>query len=474
MAYQKPTRHLRERAVEKLGQEEERNNIRRAVDRLAANKEKAASELGNWDDWRERGKEIRKHVVNNLDYYLKQLTENLIKNGAKVHFANEAKDASRITADICQRHQAKMVVKSKSMVSEEIHLNDKLIEMGIEVVETDLAEYILQLADEAPSHIIVPSMHKNRYQIAQLFSKEAGETLSSDTPTLTAFSRKVLRKKFLTADVGVTGCNFAIAETGSLALVTNEGNARMCNTYPKVHIAIMGMERIVPAFEDFEALLTLLPRSATGQKITSYVSVINGPRKGDDLDGPDELHVIILDNGRSRMLADSEFRQALHCIRCGACFNICPVYRQIGGHSYGSVYGGPIGSVITPLLEDDLDFWGELPYASTLCAACSSVCAVKIPLHDLLLKLRHRKVAAGHTPAMERVTFRLWKNLFQKPGRYRLAMHSAAIFQKPLVRSGYIKIGPPPLSAWTNSRYFPAAAKKSFRQLWQEQSENKR
>ncbi|MFZ7101990.1 MAG: LutB/LldF family L-lactate oxidation iron-sulfur protein [Peptococcaceae bacterium] len=469
----KPAKHLRARAVEKLGREEERNNIRRAVDRLAANKEKAVEELGSWDEWRERGKEIRKHVVENLDFYLRQFTDNLRKNGGKVHFAPEGKDAVNIVSQICKEHHAKLVVKSKSMVSEEIRLNDRLLSEDVEVAETDLAEYILQLAGEPPSHIIVPSMHKNRRQIAELFSQEAGEKLSSDTPTLTAFSRRVLREKFLTADIGITGCNFAVAETGSVTLVTNEGNARMCNTYPKVHIAIMGMERIVPTFADLEALLTLLPRSATGQKITSYVSVLNGPGQEADLDGPAEMHVIILDNGRTRILADQEFRQALHCTRCGACFNICPVYRQIGGHSYGSVYGGPIGAVITPLLENDLDFWGELPYASTLCAACSKVCSVKIPLHDLLVKLRQKKVAAGFTPLLEKTTFKLWRTFFQKSGVYRFAIKSAGLAQKPLVRSGFIKIGPPPLSAWTNSRYFPAVAGKTFRERWKENDENR-
>lgn len=464
----KPTKHLRERSIEKLGKTEERANIRRAVDRLSTNKKKATEELGRWDEWRERGKEIRKHVVENLDFYLTQLTENIRKSGGNVHFAPKAVDAVNIVAQICQEHNAKMVVKSKSMISEEINLNERLIKDGLEVVETDLAEYILQLAGEPPSHIIVPSMHKNRQQIAELFSKAAGEKLASDTPTLTAFSRKVLREKFLKADIGITGCNFAIAETGSITLVTNEGNARMCNTYPKVHIAIMGMERICPTFEDLEALLTLLPRSATGQKLTSYISVVNGPKRNDDLDGPEELHVIVLDNNRSKILADLEFRQALHCTRCGACYNVCPVYRQIGGHSYGSVYGGPIGSVLTPLLEQDLKFWGELPYASTLCAACSEVCSVKIPLHDLLIKLRHRKVESGYSGVLEKTAFKLWRTLYKKPSTYRFAMRSASIFQKPLVRSGYIKAGPPPLSAWTNSRYFPAAADKSFHQIWNE------
>src|SRR5690554_3269165 len=311
-------------------------------------------------------------------------------------------------------------------------------------------------------------MHKSRHEIAQLFSQVAGHPMETDTPTLTAFARKILRDKFLEADVGITGCNFAIAETGSITMVTNEGNARLCTTYPKVHISVMGMERIVPTFEDFEVLLTLLPRAATGQKITSYVSLINGPRKNSEIDGAEEFHLVVVDNNRSKILADPEFREVLRCTRCGACFNVCPVYRQIGGHAYGSVYGGPIGSVITPLLENDYKFWGELPFASTLCGACTMTCTVAIPLHDLLIKLRNKKVSKGFTSEIEKTMFKVWRRFYQGSGSYRFAMRSAYYLQKPLVRSGFIKFGPPPLSAWTNSRYFPAVTTKSFKEEWQE------
>lgn len=460
---------FRDRARQTIQNEYMRKAVQKAVDILETRKKQAAKELGNWDDWRAQGKGIRRHAVDHLDYYLGRLAENVRKNGGIVYFAPQAEDARHIIKEIIKKHQGKLIVKSKSMVTEEIHLNKALInEEGLEVIETDLAEYILQLADEPPSHIVVPAIHKSRHEIGDLFSEVAGEKLATDTPTLTAFSRKVLRKKFLNADIGITGCNFAIAETGSTSLVTNEGNARLVSSLPKVQIVIMGMERIVPTFEDLEVVLTLLPRSATGQKLTSYVSINSGPRKPGDSDGPEHFYLVILDNGRSRMLADDEFRQALHCTRCGACFNVCPVYRHVGGHAYGSVYGGPIGSVISSFLANDLKDYGGLAYASTLCAACSRICSVMIPLHDLLLTLRHRYVRAGYPPFFEKAAFKVWRRTFQNPGSYRMAMKSAQVVQKPFVNQGFIGWGPAPLSAWTNSRYFPAAAEKSFRERWQE------
>ncbi|SDE06106.1 LutB/LldF family L-lactate oxidation iron-sulfur protein [Sporomusa acidovorans] len=464
---ERPVLHLRDRAVKALKDDQMRQAVRKAVDRLSGNKDKAARELPNWEEWREQTRLIRQHTISHLDYYLKTLTENVRKAGGQVHFALTAEEARKIITALCKQYQAKQIVKSKSMVTEEIHLNPALTAAGMEVVESDLAEYILQLAGETPSHIIVPAIHKNRYQIAELFSQVAGEQVEPETPALTAFARKVLRGKFMSADIGITGCNFAVAETGSITLVTNEGNARLTTALPNVVISVMGMERIVPTFEDLETVLSMLPRNATGQKLTSYVSVINGPRRPGDIDGCEKFHVVIVDNGRSRMLADEEYRQALHCIRCGACFNVCPVYRQIGGHAYGSVYGGPIGSVITPLLENDFEFWGELPYASTLCAACTSVCPAKIPLQDLLFKLRQRRVSAGHTHVFEKFAFGMWKRFFKLPGTYKFAMKAASIGQKPLVNNGYISAQLPLLSNWTNSRYMRAAADTTFRERWE-------
>ncbi|MDA8441379.1 MAG: LutB/LldF family L-lactate oxidation iron-sulfur protein [Peptococcaceae bacterium] len=445
-------------------------NMRQAVKKATAilrnNRLKAAEERGNWNAWRALGKDIREHVIANLDYYLQEFAGNVRRNGGQVHFADSANDVIQTVSQVVTAHQAKIMVKSKSMVSEEVHLNKALQDSGVTVVETDLAEYIIQLADEPPSHIIVPAIHKNRYQIAELFSHVAGEVIPADTPSLNSFARRMLRERFLAADVGLSGCNFAVAETGSIALVTNEGNGRMVTSLPKVHIVLMGMERIVPSLSDLEVVLNLLPRSATGQKLTSYVSLITGPHQQGELDGPEELHVIIVDNGRTNLLVDPEFRSALHCIRCGACFNVCPVYRQIGGFAYGSVYGGPIGSVITPLLNDDLQHWGELAYASTLCAACSEACPVMIPLHEHLVRLRYRRCKAGYTPELERMAFRTWGSLFSRPGKYRWAMQSGYFLQRPLMHGNHLEGGPTPLAGWTNSRYFPAVAKEPFRKRW--------
>lgn len=465
---EKPNLHIRDRAVKALKDSQMRAAVRKAVDRLSGNKDKAAREIPNWEDWRTQTFHIRKHTVENLDYYLGKLVENVRENGGQVHFCGTADEARQTIAGLCQQYGAKLVVKSKSMVTEEIHLNKLLIQRGFEVMETDLAEYILQLADETPSHIIVPAIHKNRYQIAELFSKVAGYPVEPDTPSLTAFARKILREKFMNADIGITGCNFAIAETGSVTLVTNEGNARLSTTIPKALITVMGMERMVPTFEDLEVVLSMLPRAATGQKHTSYMSVINGTRPAGHADGPEKWHLVIVDNGRTNMLGDDEFRQALHCIRCGACFNVCPVYRQIGGHAYASIYGGPIGSVITPLLENDIDFWGELAYASSLCGACTSTCPAKIPIHDLLFKLRNRRVNAGHTAAFEKFAFSMYKRFFKMPGTYKFAMKAGSIGMKVMARDGYIRATPPLLANWTNSRYLPAMPGKTFRDRWEE------
>lgn len=466
----KPTLHLRDRAKLAVKDEQMRKAVQKAVDRLSGNREKAERELPNWDDWREQGKRIRKHTVNHLDYYLGQLAESVRNKGGHIHFAQTAAEAREVIISICKQSNAKLIAKSKSMVTEEIHLNPALEKEGMAVIETDLAEYILQLAGETPSHIIVPAIHKNRYQIAELFSKVAGTKVEPDTPALTAFARQTLRQKFIEADVGITGCNFAIADTGAISLVTNEGNARLTASLPKVLISVMGMERVLPTFDDLEVILSLLPRHATGQKLTSYISVVNAPRKPEEKDGAEEFHLVIVDNGRSDMLADKEFRQALHCTRCGACFNVCPVYRQIGGHAYGSVYSGPIGSVITPFLQHDFDFWGELAYATTLCGACSTACSVKIPIHDLLIKLRRKRIELGFTHPLERIGFNMWRRVFKLPGTYKFAMKIGSIGQKPFMSDGYIKSGPPPLANWTNSRYFPAAANRIFRDVWKDRN----
>ncbi len=441
---------------------------RRATDRLRNNKAKAAEELGDWEKWREAGETIRTHVVANLDFYLKQLITQIEKQGGHVHLAKTPAEAVTFVKNIAREHNTKNVIKSKSMISEEIHLNHALEEDGSNVIETDLGEYIIQIAGEPPSHIIVPAMHKTRQQVADLFEPIAGHALSSDTPTLTRFVRNKMRESFLQGEIGITGCNFAVANTGSLVMVTNEGNGRMVSTLPRVQITLMGMERLVPSFRELDVMLNLLARSATGQKFSSYTTILTPPKQASDPDGPEEFHLVILDHNRSEILGNKTFRPALNCIRCGACFNVCPVYRQIGGHAYGSVYAGPIGAVITPLLENDWYKWGHLPFFSSLCGACSEACPVRMPLHDLLVKLRARKVVGGHTPKIEHQIFKAYRFFFTHEKTLRRALRLGSSMQWPLVRNGRISVGIPPLSNWTNSRTLPKVAPKSFMQMWSE------
>jgi L-lactate dehydrogenase complex protein LldF len=462
----KPAVPLKERIKRAIADEQLIEAVKYTTDRLESGKLASSAALGEWEKWREQGRRIRSHVVQHLDYYLGQLIENVKRRGGHVHVADTAQDAVEIFLQLVKEKKAKSVLKSKSMVSEEVHLNKALEELGVKVIESDLGEYIIQLFGEAPSHIIVPAIHKNRHLIAAKFSEINGEKVSSDTPSLVEFARRQLRKEFLEADIGVSGCNFAIAESGSIVLFTNEGNGRMITTLPPVHVVFMGMERLLPTFEDLETFVNLLPRSATGQKITTYVSVINGARQEGDLDGAKEFHLIIVDNGRSRILGDPEFQEVLNCIRCGACLNVCPVYRHIGGHAYGDVYPGPIGAVITPLLRDDMDTWGDLPYASSLCAACSEACPVKIPLHDMLVHLRARKVKMGLTPRRERMAFKLWRGIFAKPKRYRLSMRAARMLVPFMAKDGFIEKGPLHVLGWTHARHFPSPAKRTFREQW--------
>jgi L-lactate dehydrogenase complex protein LldF len=445
--------------------------LRKAVafttDKLRGGRLSAMADIGNWEDWRERGRAIREHTIKHLDFYLTQFAERVADHGGHVYFCRTAGEAVQTFMEIAERNKAKLVAKGKSMVTEEIHLNEHLAEHGIEAIETDLGEYILQLAKETPSHLIIPAIHKNKQQIADLFSEEAGETFEPETQVLAGYARQRLRNYFLEADIGLTGCNFGVAETGSITLVSNEGNGRMVSTIPKVHAVVMGMERLVPTLEDLEVMLNLLARSATGQKLTTYTSLITGPRREEDLDGPEELHVIILDNGRSAQLGDPVFQEVLHCIRCAACLNVCPVYRHVGGHTYGSVYSGPIGAVLTPLLQQDMKEAGELAYASSLCGACYEACPVKIPLHDMLVQLRHRKVKLKLSPLAERAAFKIFQTTFGSVKLYKMAAKSAYYLQKPFGSGGMIRRAPGPMAGWTQSRFMPMMPKQSFRDKWQ-------
>ncbi|MGO4182344.1 LutB/LldF family L-lactate oxidation iron-sulfur protein [Paenibacillus sp. TAF43_2] len=466
MAVVKKEATVKARADLALNDEFLRKAVRFTTERLRNGKKKATDEHGNWEEWRERGRQIRLHTIAHLDYYLNLFVNNARANGVHIHFASTAEEAVKLTLDIAEHANAKSVVKSKSMVSEELHLNHALESIGVEAVETDLGEYIIQLAGEMPSHIVIPAIHKNRYQIAELLSKEAGYTLPPDTTALAGFVRKKLREKFLEAEIGMTGCNFAIAETGSMVLFENEGNARMVSTVPKTQITLMGMERIIPSWSDLEVMATLLPRSATGQKLTMYMNGITGPRRSEDADGPDEMHIIIIDNGRSLQLGDPEFQELLNCIRCGACLNACPVYRHIGGHAYGSTYSGPIGAVLTPSLNKNIAEWDDVANASSLCGACYEACPVKIPLHDMLVYLRRRKVESGNGSKMESIGMQGFATVMGNSSRLGGVLRLGKLGQKLVVRSGVIKTKLGPLKGWNTYRVTPSLPKESFRDRW--------
>lgn len=436
-----------------------RGAVSEAQDRLEAGRLRAADVLGNWEEWRSLGEEIRQHVLMNLDDYLYQLSEEVEKRGGYVFFAQTAEEANDYIVDVAKRKNAKKIVKSKSMVTEEIDLNRNLQERaGCEVVETDLGEYILQEDGDLPSHIVAPAIHKNREQVKEIFARSGYEG-SSDPSKMTKHARKMLRAQYLSADIGITGCNFAVAETGSVCIVTNEGNADLSTSLPKTQITVMGMERLVPTFEELDVLVSMLTRSAVGQKLPSYVTVLTGPKAEDELDGPEEFHLVIVDNGRSDVLG-TEFESILQCIRCGACVNVCPVYRQVGGHSYGSIYSGPVGAVLTPLLGG-YEEYKELPYASTLCGACTDVCPVKIPLHELIHK--HREVIVereGKAPVSEKMLMKAYELGSSSNTLYDIARNVAKVAlgtKKPITK------GVGPLKEWTNERDFPAPKKESFR-----------
>ncbi|HTF89379.1 MAG TPA: LutB/LldF family L-lactate oxidation iron-sulfur protein [Planctomycetota bacterium] len=461
---------LKERAELALDNQFLRKAVRYTVDRLRNGKAASSAALGDFETWRERGREIRAHTIAHLDFYLELFATNLERRGGKVHFAKDAAEASSICVAVAQERNAKLAVKSKSMVSEEIELNTHFAEHGIEALETDLGEWIVQLAREAPAHIILPCIHKSRGEIRALFERHAGRPLSEDTATLAGYARKTLRERFLAADIGISGCNFAVADTGSIVMFTNEGNGRLVTTLPRTHVVLMGMERIVPSFADLAVMAELLPRSATGQKLTTYMNLLTGPRGADEADGPDDLHVVIVDNGRSAQLGDKDFQAILHCIRCGACLNVCPVYRQIGGHAYGSVYPGPIGAVLSPLFQPERELATELANASSLCGACSEACPVKIPIHDMLVKLRERNARRGSGTRAERLLMEFSASVLSSPRVFSGAGRVARTLQRWTICDGsrfsWIARRIPVLRAWLGTRLLPKPPARAFRDLW--------
>ena len=456
--------HFKRKSSMQLDNAHFQKNMRRFGRGFAEKRAAAVAQLDIFEALRDAGKDIRNRGLENLDAYLLKFEEAATARGTIVHWAETAEDVNRIVIEIAQANGVKKIVKSKSMVSEESGLNHALEAVGIQAIETDLGEYIVQLAKEPPSHLIAPAIHKSKEDVAELFQQHHNLPYKLDIPDLTKEARQILRPHFLSADMGISGGNFLIAETGSVALVTNEGNGRMVTTAPKIHVAITGIEKVLPTLDDLATIMRLLPRSATGQSISNYVTVLTGPKGKDDSDGPEQSHVILVDSGRSAMLGTA-MQEALRCIRCGACMNHCPVYQNIGGHSYGWVYPGPIGAVLTPNfvgLKNALD----LPQAATLCNACGVVCPVKIPLPDLMRHLREKQIEQNLRPFGERLSIKIWRYVALRPGLYALATKLATRFGKLLGGSEGVIHRLPRLDGWTKGRDMPAPTGKTFRELY--------
>ena len=432
----------------------------------------AESDLPDYQELRSHAHELKKHTIENLDFYLEQFEENVAKHGGTVVYCRDGKEVADFVLKLARERGARLVVKSKSMTTEEIDLNERLEHHHLEAVETDLGEYILQLAHQKPYHIVAPALHLTRYDVAEIFTGKLNVERETVPEKQTLIARQVLREKFLAADIGITGANFLVADSGAVVLVENEGNARLTYSAPRIHIAIAGIEKVIPRAQDLAVFLKLLGRSATGQPLTVYTSMVSGPRREAETDGPDEFYVVLLDNGRTKLVADREKRESLYCIRCGACLNHCPVYRKIGGHSYPWVYSGPIGAIITPqYMGVSKDPW--LPFASSLCGACYEVCPVKIDIPKLLLELRGEVVKAKEREGkgrLERLAFRAWAWLMRRPKLFEMfGMMGAAMFPESggkWVRHvpGLLDFGP--LRGWLSQRDLPRPAARSFRQQW--------
>jgi L-lactate dehydrogenase complex protein LldF len=431
----------------RVGDPQLRRNLHAATRGIRAKRNAVVAEVQDWEELRAAGEAIKRDAMRRLDFLLEQLEAAVTRGGGKVHWARDATEANAVIGDLVAGHDAREVVKVKSLTTDEIELNQALERRGITAIETDLAELIVQLSHDWSSHILVPAIHRNRFEIRDLFARELGlEGLGDDPEELTAAARRHLRQAFLRARVGISGANFGIAETGTVGVVESEGNGRMCTTLPPVLITVMGIEKVLPAWRDLEVFLQLLPRSSTGERMNPYTSLWTGVSEHD---GPGEFHLVLLDNGRTRVLADEVGRDALHCIRCSACLNVCPVYERVGGHAYGSVYPGPIGAILTPQLRGIPGDADELPWASSLCGACADVCPVKIDIPRLLVHLRTR--VGGSDPALRLMGWAM-------QGRRRF--EAAQLGRVPGMRTG---IG---LGAWTKGRDLPPPPRETFRQWW--------
>jgi L-lactate dehydrogenase complex protein LldF len=443
-----------------------RRNLARATRTIRDKRIAAVAELEDWEDLREAGRALKDRVLRHLDEHLVALERRVQDAGGVVHWARDAAEMNAIVTELVAAAGSGEVVKAKSLTTEETRLNDALERRGIEVTETDLAELIIQLGHDTPSHVLVPAIHRNRAEIRELFARhlpEAPASLSDDPGELAEVARRHLRRRFLDAHVGITGANFAVAETGTIALVESEGNGRMCSTLPELLITVMGIEKVIPSWQDLEVYLQLLPRSSTAERMNPYTSLWTGVTPGD---GPSAFHLVLLDNGRTNVLADALGRQALRCIRCSACMNVCPVYERTGGHAYGSVYPGPIGAILAPQLAG-LAQAQSLPYASTLCGACYDACPVKIDIPAVLADLRRRIVERpAHGHHAERVAMRAMAGVFASRRRYEAAQRAGRLGQAPLVRGGAVTRLPGALGGWTLARDIRPLPRQSFRDWW--------
>ncbi len=460
-----PPADFHQRVHDSLENPRIRANFRSAMDGLMS---KRSSAFADWEleALRDLGEQVRKRALARLPDLLETLEANCQAQDIQVHWAKDGDEACHIIQGLCEQHNARRVIKGKSMVSEEMELNHYLEARGIEALESDLGEYIVQLAEETPSHIIMPAIHKNTEEISDLLHERTGTNQSRDVDYLTASAREQLREKFMQADVGISGVNFAVAETGTLCLVENEGNGRLTTTVPPVHIAVTGIEKVLPTLDDVAPLLALLTRSATGQHITTYFNMISGPRAQGELDGPEHVHLVLVDGGRSEIYQDNELLSTLQCIRCGACMNHCPVYTRVGGHAYGTTYPGPIGKILMPHLMG-LEKTQDLPSASSLCGACGEVCPVRIPIPDLLVRLRREAVdgdqlntstVAGHGVKRRRLEasiWHLWAWLHRRPLLYRWSVRLAGQLRG---------LHPKRIGAWTRYRTAPRVARQSLHQ----------
>ena len=467
-----PTPTFEESAKESLSDSQLRRNLGKATQTIRHKRAIAVEEMPDWEALREAGRAIKERVVRHLDEYLLQLEESVMRAGGQVHWARGAEEANRTISGIVKDKGVEEVVKVKSIATDETKLNEHLEKEGIKAFETDLAELIIQLAGETSSHILVPAIHKNRAEIRELLIQELGARNLSDRPSdLTEAARLYLREKFLAAKVGISGANFAVAETGTVCVVESEGNGRMCTTLPKVLVTLMGIEKIIPAWQDFEVFMQLLPRSSTAERMNPYTSFWTGVSEAD---GPREFHLVLMDNGRTDVLADEIGRQALNCIRCSACLNVCPVYERTGGHAYNSVYPGPIGAILTPQLVGVGDPGPDsLPYASSLCGACYQVCPVKINIPEVLVHLRgkvvrHKQYMGGLGSKLdpENVAMQTLARVFSDPQLYERAQSMAKVGQWPFARGGSIGRLPGRLAGWTSVRDLKLIPQQTFREWW--------